>query len=75
MATDNELNEHLTNIIVDTDEPFPPVHFDVPLTQHSVDVDDPLFVFLISPGEFDSAIPISNGDSVCSPFSDQWKKA
>ena len=37
--------------------------------------DDPLFIFLASPGEIQSDIPTSDEKSLHSPFSDQWKRA
>ena len=52
VATDEELREQTQ--LVDADENFPPVYFDIPQTQHTTDEDDPLIVFLASPGEVDN---------------------
>ena len=73
LATDEELKEQ-THIVVDEDEYFPPIYFDIPQIQHITD-DDPLFVFLTSPGEINNDIPVSDEKSLHSPFSDQWRRA
>ena len=73
LATDEELKEQ-THIVVDKDEYFPPIYFDIPQIQHITD-DDPLLVFLASPGGIQNDIPTSDEKSLHSPFSDQWKRA